>query len=125
MNTKNENNENLIPIQYGFDYGNGFGSGVKEYIWEKNNCALHFKDRVKEEEMDIFLDYIYDDIGSEDEYIPGVILEDVSTHDGGMYDGYYYDIYIEKKSLKKAGQFLIKSGESIIDSFLKSRKQLL
>ena len=46
----------LIPIQYGFgDYIMAFGSGVKEYIWEKNNRALHFKDRVKEEEMDIFL----------------------------------------------------------------------
>ena len=122
MKIKNEDNEDLINIEFEFDYGNGLGSGVKEYIWEKNNCALHFKDRIKEEEMDYFLDCIYEDIGSEDENIPGVILEDVSTHDGGMYDGYYYDIYIEKKSLKKAGEFLVESGESIIDSFLKDRK---
>ena len=108
----------MIPIQYEFDYGNGFGSGVKEYIWEKNNCALHFKDRIKEEEMDIFLDYIYDDIGSEDEYIPGVILEDVSSHNGGAYDGYYYDIYVEKKFLKKAGEFLIEAGNEIINEYI-------
>ena len=118
MNVENENNENLILIESSFDYGDSGGSAVIHYIWYENDCSLHFEDRIKEDEMDYFLDYIYENIGFDDENIPGVILEDVSSHNGGAYDGYYYDIYVEKKFLKKAGEFLIEAGNEIINEYI-------
>ena len=106
----------MIPIEYSFDYGNGLYSGVFTFLWE-GELEAYYSKKIPKDRLKDFEQWVIEETGEEDN-IPGIIFEDVSTGGGG-YDGTYYDIYIKKDSIAKAKEYIKEIADSVIEEFLK------
>jgi len=116
IRAKNELLKNVIPIEYSFDYGNGLYSGVFTFLWE-GELEAYYSKKISKDRLEDFEQWVREETGEEDN-IPGIVFDDVSTGGGG-YDGTYYDIYIEKDSIAKAKEYIKEIADSVIEEFLK------